>query len=62
MEDKKCSGLLKTFEDVELETLLDEDSNQTQKEVAESLNVDRSMISRRLKKLERSKDIEYRTS
>lgn len=39
----------KKFEDTELEALLAEDDGQTQEQLAEQLNVDRSTISRRLK-------------
>lgn len=42
-------GQEKKFNDVELMELLDEDPYQTQEEIANSLNVDRSTISRRLK-------------
>ena len=34
VEDKECSGRPKVYEDAELETLLNEDSCQTQKELA----------------------------
>jgi len=36
----------KKFEDEEVEALLNQDSSQTQEKLAESLNVDQSMISR----------------
>ena len=39
----------KKFEDEQLETLLDEDCCQTQKELAESLGVTQAAISKRLK-------------
>lgn len=39
----------KKFEDAELQVLLDQDDTQTQKMLAEILNVDRSTISDRLK-------------
>lgn len=51
VEDHERPGQPKKFEDLELEALLDEDSCQTQEELAESLGVDRSTISRRLKAL-----------
>ena len=49
MEDKERSGRPQIFEDQELATLLDEDSCQTQEELAEALGVDRTTISKRLK-------------
>lgn len=49
IEDKERSGRPAKFEDVELEVLLDEDPCQTQEELAKSLGVDQSTISRRLK-------------
>lgn len=51
-EDKKRPGQPKKFEDEEMEALLDQDPSQTQEELVESLNVDQSMISRRLKAIE----------
>lgn len=51
-EDTKRPGQSKKIEDEEMEPLLKEDSSQTQEEVAKSLNVDRSTISRRLKAIE----------
>jgi [histone H3]-lysine36 N-dimethyltransferase SETMAR len=48
-EDKERPGQPKKFGDEELEALLDQDPSQTQEELAESLIVDRSTISRRLK-------------
>jgi len=48
-EDKERPGQPKKFEDEKVEALLDQDPSQTQEELAESLNVDRSTISRRLK-------------
>ncbi|KAG5316951.1 MOS1T transposase, partial [Pseudoatta argentina] len=49
--DKKRSGQPKKFEDEEVEALLevDQDPSQTQEELAKSLNVDRSTISKHLK-------------
>lgn len=38
----------KKFEDTELQALLDEDSSQTQKQLAEALNVSQTSISSRL--------------
>jgi histone-lysine N-methyltransferase SETMAR len=48
-EDKEHGKPPKKFEDVELETLLSEDCCQTQSELATSLGVDRSTVSKRLK-------------
>lgn len=48
-EDKERSGGPKKFEDEELEELLREDSCQTLQELADSLNVDQSTVSKRLK-------------
>ena len=39
VEDKELSGRPKVYEDVELEALLDEDSCQTQKELALTLGM-----------------------
>ena len=50
IEDKECSGRSKMYEDAELEALLDEDSCQTQKELA-LLGVTQQTISYRLKSL-----------
>jgi len=49
VEDKERPGQPKKFEDGELEALLDEDSCQTQQELADSLGVDRSTVAKRLK-------------
>ena len=51
VEDKEHSGRLKVYEDAELEALLDEDSCQTQKELALTLGVIQQTISYRLKSL-----------
>ena len=51
VQDKERPGQVKKFEDAELEALLDEDSCQTQQELAQSLGVDQATISRRLKAL-----------
>jgi len=51
VEDKECAGRPKLVEDAGLETLLDEDPCQMQKEFAESLKVAQSTISMRLKAL-----------
>ena len=51
-KDKERSGQPKKFEDEKMEALLDQDLNQTQEEFVESLNVDQSTISRRLKAIE----------
>lgn len=50
-EDKPRPGQPKKFEDEELEELLDQDSCQTQEELAESLGVSQKAISDRLKAL-----------
>mgnify|MGYP003334104996 CR=1 FL=1 len=49
--DKERPGQPKIFEDEELKSLLDQDACQTQDELAKSLNVDRTTISKRLKAL-----------
>jgi len=49
VEDKERSGQPKKFEDEELETLLDQDSCQTQGELAKTLKVTQQAISKRLK-------------
>jgi len=51
VEDKERNGKSKVYEDAELETLLDEDSYQTQKELALTLGVTQQTISYRLKSL-----------
>lgn len=51
IKDKERPGQEKKFEDEELETLLDEDSSQTQGELADSLGVTQQAISHRLKVL-----------
>ena len=51
VRDKERPGQPKKFEDSELETLLSEDSYQTQQNLADSLGVDRSTIAKRLKAL-----------
>lgn len=51
VEDKERPGPVKKFEDAELEALLDEDSCQTQPELADSLGVTQQAISHRLKTL-----------
>lgn len=51
IEDEEHPGAEKKFEDTELEALLDEDPCQTQEELAETLEVDQSTVSRRLKQL-----------
>jgi histone-lysine N-methyltransferase SETMAR len=48
VEDAERPGQPKKFEDEELEQLLDEDSCQTQSELASALNVDRSTVAKRL--------------
>jgi len=49
--DVERSGRLKVYEDAELKALLDEDSCQTQKELAFTLGVTQQTISHRLKSL-----------
>lgn len=51
VEDKKRIGRPKVYEDTELETLLKEDSCQTQEELAYTLGVTQQAISHRLKSL-----------
>ena len=51
LEDEERPGQPKTFEDEELEALLDQDSCQTQEELAKTLGVTHQAISRRLKAL-----------
>jgi len=51
VEDKKRNRRPKVYEDTELEALLDEDSCQTQKELAFTLGVTPQTISYRLKSL-----------
>jgi len=49
VENKPRSGQPKKFEDKELETLLEEDQSQTQKELVESLKVTQQAVSVRLR-------------
>jgi len=49
VEDKPRSGQPKKFEDKELEALLEEDQSQTQKKLAESLEVIQQAVSVRLR-------------
>lgn len=51
IEDKKRSGRPKVYEDAELEALLNQDSCQTQEELAFTLGVTQQAISHRLKSL-----------
>ena len=51
VEDKERSGTPKNFEDEELEKLLHENSCKAQVEIAESLRVDHTTVSKRLKAL-----------
>lgn len=48
VDDRSREGRPKTFEDAELEALLDEDPCQTQKELASALGVTHQAISKRL--------------
>ena len=48
VDDRPREGRSKTFEDAELEALLDEDPCQTQEELALALGVTRQAISKRL--------------
>ena len=50
-EDKERSGKLKVYEDAELETLLDQDSCQTEGELTFKFGVTQQAISHRLKLL-----------
>ena len=50
-EDKKHGQSSKKFEDVELQTLLDEDDSQTQKQLAEQLGVSQQATFNRLRKM-----------
>ena len=52
IEGKEHSGKPKVYEDAELEALLDQDSCQTQKELARILGVSQQAISQCLKSLE----------
>jgi len=45
VEDKPRSGQPKKFKDKELETLLEEDQNQTQEELIESLGITQQTVS-----------------
>lgn len=49
--DKDRPGKAKKFEDIELQTLLDRDSCQTQQQLAEQLGVSRFAVGRRLRAL-----------
>ncbi|KAG5326409.1 MOS1T transposase, partial [Pseudoatta argentina] len=51
LEDKERSGAPKKFQDKELEQLLDEDPSQTLSELGKILQVDESIVSKRLKGL-----------
>lgn len=51
VEDKDRSGRPKIYEDAELTELLEEDSSQTQKKLALTLEVTQQAVSRRLKSL-----------
>lgn len=51
IKDKERPGQPKKFEDEDLKTLLNEDSCQTQEQLAESLEVDRSTVAIRLQEL-----------
>ncbi|GFW91221.1 mariner Mos1 transposase [Trichonephila clavipes] len=52
VEDQHGGGREKDFEDAELEALLDQDSCQTQQELAGSLGVTQQVISKRMKVME----------
>ncbi|GBP63814.1 Mariner Mos1 transposase [Eumeta japonica] len=49
VEDKDCNGKPKIYEDAELEELLVEDSSQTQKELALTIEITQQSVSHRLK-------------
>ena len=51
VDDKKCSDTSKKLKDKELEASLHEDSYQVQAELAESLGVDHTIVSKCLKTL-----------
>ena len=51
LENKKCFGAPKKFEDKEFEEILDEDRSQTLAELGKTLQVDESTVSKRLKVL-----------
>ena len=51
VEDKERSGRPRAFENEKLQTLVDENPCQTQKQLAEALNCAQSIISDRLKAL-----------
>ena len=51
LEGKERSGAPKTFEDKELEEILDEDRSQSRAELGKTLQVDESSVSERLKVL-----------
>lgn len=51
VEDRHSGGREKTFEDDELEALLNEDSCQTQEQLAKSLGVTQQAVSKRLEQL-----------
>ena len=48
VDDRPRGGRPKTFEDAELEALIDDDTCQTQKELASALEVTRQAISKTL--------------
>ena len=48
LSDKPCSGRPPTISDTELQELLDQDSTQTQQQLAEKLEVTQQGISARL--------------
>ena len=48
VDDRPHKGRPKTFEDAEMEALLDEDPCQTQEEIASALGITRQAISKRL--------------
>ena len=66
VEDEERSGRPENFEDKELQALLDEDPTQSENQLAQALGVDRSTVSRRLKKmgkiLKESKWVPYKLS
>ena len=48
LSDKSCSGRPATISDTEFQELLDQDSTQTQQQLAEKLDVTQQAISKRL--------------
>jgi len=62
LEDEERVGAPPKFEDAELEELLDQDPAQTQEELAKTLGVDHSTISKRLKANKKTKKMTSKTA